>query len=648
MKPYRIFAPVMNRSCDTEEHRAQFLSMFRRAGITRVFLVMERYFSDTPARRAALELLKTNVAYFHANGIPEFGAWFTGMGHGAPLDHEGAEERPDFPRLVGFGGGICDDTFCIADEGYRAALGDYIAAIAACGVDIIQLDDDLRLGYRANGQGCTCDYHMHEFAHRTGRTWSREELYQAVYSGEPTETRRMWFDLMAEGFYGFGAALRKSLDAVAPTVRLGFCAAPTIYDSDCVDAVKLIRIFAGNTRPYLRGIGAAYWGAIPAHGSGVEDVISLQRMERAWISRDPEIEYYTEGDVYPRPRYRMPAWLLETYDMAMRADGSMDGILKYMFDYVQTPTYETGYFARHEKHAPLYREIEEVFDGGITRGVYIYETEQKLRDAVLPTPAPKEQTLMDSAQTPSIKVMNRMGVPTSFVPNGDAVCVMGLSSQFMPLTLLENGAILDIVAAKTLTERGVDCGLVSVSDASAAVTEHFPATAENEAEDLRTLTDGRFGKAVLREGAEVLSTFSAGEETYPAAWYYENTAGQRFLVYAFDAESIDKASQLLCSYARATQFFDALVRVQGRPCAAACPGNPHLYMIAKDIGENTRAVGLWNCFDDEMLTPCVTLDREIASVTFLNGADGYADGNRIIFTTDIPAHAFAGFAVTLK
>lgn len=642
-KQYDISVPIMNHSFDTDTHRAELLQMIRDCGVRRVFLVMERYLSDSPARRAALELLKTNVAYLRAHGVMEIGAWYTGMGHGGALDHEGASDSADCPRLVGFGGGICDDTFCVADEGYRRIMSDYAADIAACGVDIIQLDDDLRLGYRGNGLGCTCDYHMAEFARRTGREWTRAELYQAVYSGAPSETRNAWFDLMAEAFYGFGAAMRAAIDRVNPGVRFGFCAAPTTFDPDCVDAVRLVRTFSGKTKPYLRGIGAAYWGN---NDSAVEDVISLQRMERAWIARDPEIEFFTEGDVYPRPRYRLPAWLLEVYDTALRADGSMDGILKYMFDYVQTPTYETGYVARHIRHAPLYREIEAAFDGGKTRGVYVYEAEQKLRRVTLPTPAPAEWSIMTSSQPVSAKILNRLCVPTSFVPNGDAVCVMGLSAQLIPTELLGGGVILDMEAAKALTARGIDCGLIASEVIPAVQSEHFPETAEREPEELRTLTGGTFYRVTLGEGATVLSTFTAGEASVPAAWTYENANGQRFFVFAFDASGIDVNSQLICSYARQEQFFRALAWVQGKKCAAACKHHPHVYSIVKDREDGTRAVGYWNCFDDEMLTPEIVLDRPVASVSFLGGATGYADGDRIVFTSDIPAHAFAGVVVT--
>lgn len=644
MKPYRISVPIMNHSCDTDEHRAQFLEMVKRAGASRIFLVMERYFTESPAKKHALSLLKTNIRYLKENGIETVGTWFTGMGHGAPLDHEGTEIRADYTRLVSFSGEVCDDTFCIADEGYRRLIASYVRDMGACGADIIQLDDDLRLGYRPNGIGCTCEYHMREFARRTGKEWTRSELYEAVYSGGPNAVRDAWFALMAEGFMGFAKTLRDALDTVSPTTQLGFCAGPTTFDQDCFDAAALSRAFAGKTKPFLRGAGAPYWD-MHKGWERLEDAISYQRMQRAWVSKAPDIEFFSEGDVYPRPRYRVPAWLLETYDTALRADGSTDGILKYVFDYVQSPAYEMGYLKRHLKNAPLYREIENAFGGENTRGIFVYEEEHKLLHADLPVPAPAPNVLTQTAK-PAIRAMNRMCIPISFQNHGDAVCVMGESARNMDLSYLENGAILDISAAQILIRRGVDCGILSIKTAAAPEVELFPKTSEAEEETLRPLTGGMFYHAVLSDRAEVLSEFRSGDEIYPAVWFYENDAGKRFLCYAFDMNSVDAESQLLCSYARQAQFIRAAERLQKYPLAAVCTGNPRLYMIVKDREDGSRAVGLWNCFDDEILTPHVTLSDAYTDIQFLNGAKGTIDGNEVFFETDIPAHSFAGFVVT--
>lgn len=48
----------------------------------------------------------------------------------------------------------------------------------------------------------------------------------------------------------------------------------------------------------------------------------------------------------------------------------------------------------------------------------------------------------------------------------------------------------------------------------------------------------RFGTAVLRPQAKLLSEFSVQGNVIPGSYRYENANGQRFLVYCFDAIEI--------------------------------------------------------------------------------------------------------------
>ena len=48
------------------------------------------------------------------------------------------------------------------------------------------------------------------------------------------------------------------------------------------DSATVSRILAGNTKPYLRTIGAPYWAVNRSWGNRVQDVIELTRMERSW------------------------------------------------------------------------------------------------------------------------------------------------------------------------------------------------------------------------------------------------------------------------------------------------------------------------------------------------------------------------------
>ena len=81
--------------------------------------------------------------------------------------------------------------------------------------------------------------------------------------------------------------------------------------------------------------------------------------------KDKGIELISEGDTWPRPRFVTSAARLECFDMALRADGNIDGILKYMECYVSSAAYETGFVDAHIAHEGLYQQIEQHFSGKI-------------------------------------------------------------------------------------------------------------------------------------------------------------------------------------------------------------------------------------------------------------------------------------------
>ena len=74
-----------------------------------------------------------------------------------------------------------------------------------------------------------------------------------------------------------------------------------------------------------------------------------------------DFDIMSEGDVYPRPRYTCPAAYLELYDAVTRIDGAYSGILKYMFDYVAGPDFETGYLKIHKDNEAYLKKSRRAF-----------------------------------------------------------------------------------------------------------------------------------------------------------------------------------------------------------------------------------------------------------------------------------------------
>jgi hypothetical protein len=58
--------------------------------------------------------------------------------------------------------------------------------------------------------------------------------------------------------------------------------------------------------------------------------------------------------------------------------------LKYLYDYVSSPEYETRYQKIHEKNFPFYQVIENNFKNSVPEGVRLYRPMHRFKDITLP------------------------------------------------------------------------------------------------------------------------------------------------------------------------------------------------------------------------------------------------------------------------
>ena len=380
---YTLSVPITNWSPDRPLDCAATLKELRRAGAERVFLCVCRSVAPEAEKRAQLAALRQNIPFFEQAGL-EVGVWMSTLGHGGPLvSGGGAEDAVDFPRIVGLSGETCEDSFCPMDEGYAALFADWVEQVARAGARRIMLDDDYRLAYRAYGMGCACEKHLARMEEICGERLSRAQLRRLAFSGAPNRYRAAWLKAQEESLIGLAKRCRARLNAIDPAIQLGFCACLSSWGVDGADAIALTRAFAGGAKPFLRTIGAPYWHVGHNWGARLGDIIELTRLQAHWCE-DSGIELFAEGDVYPRPRFSCPAAYLECFDTALRAAGCMDGILKYVLDYVSSPRYETGYIDRMQKNRAAYAFLEKHFARGACAGAVPRVAMRRLDEADLP------------------------------------------------------------------------------------------------------------------------------------------------------------------------------------------------------------------------------------------------------------------------
>ena len=480
---------------------------------------------------------------------------------------------------------------------------------------------------------------MAEYCRRLGEDVRREDLPRLVFSGGESRYRSVWLALMRDSFLNICHKIRAAVDEVDPSVRVGFCSGYTSWDLEGATAQEISRALAGpNTLPFLRFTGAPYWvGSRRFDRQTLQTVIETTRMQYAWC-KNSGIEVFTEVDSYPRERFHTPVAYTETFDLATRVSDDMAN-LKYMYEYTCQPDYERGYVDTHLRHLPLYREIDEVFGNKDAVGIRVYEHQRKLEGFDLPafpdgeyTPrhnAEREimrMTLFSSAQ----KLLTSSALPTTY--EGDGICgiAFGENAKYLPAKALSHGLILDAKAAQILQAQGVDVGLVTAETIPNPGMEIFDDGSGPNTQIFDTATVCRL---TLKDGAEVLSRFLpldyySENPGIPAAYRYENAAGQRFLVYAFVGESQKDSSSLFWSYCRGIQIANQVPWLsRGVALPFLAHRQPHLYAIAK-ADKTRRAVAYFNCQPDRISDMIVTLSAPAKKVRFL-----HCEGEQVDATT---------------
>jgi len=626
---YAVTVPVVSSVFNRYDKDA-IVKELQRIGAKRVFLTRSIYNHDPELRKQELEALKANCAYLKRFGF-EVGIW--------GWSFEMAGNTDSFRHIRSLDGTVTSAIDrCPLDPDFRRFVSAFAADLAMTGVDIILFDDDYRLSYWGGTFACGCDLHLARFAELLGEKVDPKEFREIVLSGGPGKYRDAYLEVNREALEGFAAEIRRAVDGVAPHVRIGVCSCMN-WDFDGTSPERISRILAGDTKPFLRLIGAVYWPTQPRWSiyNRLGAVIEFERMERSWCGDDMEI--VAEGDPYPRPRYAVPASYMELFDTALMADGGLDGIMKYALDYFADPSYERGYVDAHCRNNGLRARIREAFSGKEACGMRIYEKQKKFAEMVVPEEQQGSDSILSVFYSPAAKMVSSLSIPSTYRGKGVCGIVFGENARGLSGEALEKGLILDLTAARILQESGIDTGLRSVGQRIKPAEEYF--------ERQKRYIPAGFSAYVTEPdaNADIQSFFcytDGGEDRRtPASYYYENANGSRFLVFAFDMHF----NQDTCfrSYARAEQLIKAPEYFTGTGLPASVTGCPDLYMLCKEDRERKLSVGLWNIFADAVYDPVITLHKQYSNIRFLN-CRGQLEGDKVT-VSHIAAFGFAGFEV---
>lgn len=635
---YKLSVPIIIDTCAIEENYQKYLKQCLEAKVERVFLAFIP--SNATISDDIVENIKYMAELFHENNI-EPAVWVgETIGHGwETLDAEDESVYQGNPRsVVSITGRLIKNTYCPLNEDFTDSIADCLQKIAKAGIKTILLDDDFRMSQRGDGICCCCNKHLALMSEKCGENVTRNLLREKAFKGGKNKYRDAWIDSQAQGLRIMAEKIRKAVDFVDDTVRIGICSCWSPWDLDGVDALELGKILAGKTQPLIRTHGAPYWAI---GGTPLSTIIETERMFASFCKED-NVEIMSEGDVYPRPRYNTPASYLEVFDAVLRAVGNFDGILKYMFDYHSSAGYETGYLERHMRDLPILESISEMFKNGKGEGVRVWIYPHKVRTTEYPDDAFVFNWHQSQVPYVSGKLLALCSIPSVYEQEGLCSLIFGENIRHATPEVYQKGAILDGWSAKILQECGVDVGLDQVIsfDKKAIVKEVFDSS--NEKVLVKNgncrLLNAEYKKGVMRE-----SFCEIDGKEYTMSYRYENAQGQRFFVLNFSVEEQEENVSLLNSYARQNSLIQAIEWIADKKLPAKCVKHPQLYVVCKRK-ENSMAVGLFNLFADSVMKPQIQLDKCYSKVNYL-GTNGYMDGNKITLTEEIPAFGFVAFEV---
>lgn len=630
---FKLSVPISTKTIN-KDNREIYLKQIREAGVDRIFLCgVGEPVEEIPER------IVENVRFFKDNGY-DVGIWLASIGHGFVLiGAADAEEK--FSQIETIKGEKMHHANCPMDAEFRTYFAQFVAKLAKTGADIIMLDDDFRMSQREEDVSCACPLHLKRIGEILGEDITREKLFPSVVSGEANKYRDAFLQAQEEGIMLLAKEIRTQVDKESSHVTVCTCTSLSPWNVGGYDVIEVSRILAGKNKPILRLTGAPYWTSsgrftLPA---SIEEARML-----ASFCKNSGIELMCEGDTYPRPRYICPASYLELYDTAIRADGGYDGILKYMFDYVAGPEFETGYLKYHSDYREYREMISEWFSGGANAGVRVFSYPHTMKDADL------DLSSLEAWSPISIDgaMLANNGIPTVY--HGEGICnsVFGENARKYDFSELKNGTILDAVSAIILTQRGIDVGIKSYADLTRQPVNYL-CTNDPTFKSFIRYADARILSTELQDGAKSVLYMTQKEKQIPMAYTYENANGERFLVFLFEGDSLrtwtaTNNSMVTKNPATADVLIKALPWVARRELPAYCTGNPELMLICKK-DTNSLTVTLFNCFADALANPVIILDEAYTNIE-CTGCEAQIVDKSVILTSKLYGFTSAAFRVS--
>lgn len=473
----------------------------------------------------------------------------------------------EFTRIKRADGSLAPYSNCPLDPVFKKHYADCVARFAEIAKPAFIITEDDYSILQSSPKGCFCDLHMAEFAKRTGREYTAEELTEILDRRDEgsLEIIRAWRELMKDSLVDFAKEIRKRLDVASPEIPMGHMqSGPSDAEGD--PTYEICKALAGDKHvPFCRFCGTFYNGAI------VQNIpTKLFRPIYFCQHTDGDFIALHESDSYPSSKFFTSGSEMRAIVSTAYAAG-FDGSTFQIGNQVAHPN-EKAYGTMYAKNRKRFSEMKRIVKQCEMRGVEI-------------TYDPFCNTV-DKGYAPHwAQTLGMYGIPVTSKEASIAFWdsrVAKYGKRETVMKYLSKNLILDGAAAKALFDRGfgeymgVEIGENITSaeplcyDLGANEVTRDEFVTEGYAKNMSVASAyayGHHGKAVritpTSEDCKVITDvmISSGEVICPGMTVYKNSLGGTVVVLGMMIA--DTYSQSMLCYQRQRLFQRILTELDG-------------------------------------------------------------------------------------
>lgn len=573
------------------------------------------------------------------------------MGHWAV---EKAGGYDDWTRSIDLNGKVW--RFCPLDPGFRKYIEWFVTELARERPAFILTDDDMLC---KGGMECFCPLHLKEANRRLGMNMTADEYRAAVKAAREGEKGhedvfRVFNELAIEFTSGCAALIRKTIDAVDPSIPAGICQGAPIYISTgpCAEAI------AAKGQPAVARLSNSCYRERSA-----KDFPRYMRssFETECLSRDVPIRL-DESDTFPHNLWSVSAVTFKA-KIALAAMCGLNGSKIWLVNMHKGKRPVPREYTRVVAECgEMYRALAREVRGSVQKGFAVVVHTNDIATSTL-----------TSYLTWGDRFGGVFGVPWRCTANleeggvytlADAQDVMRCSDEDLK-RLLSGRLLVDGRAAAELCARGY-ADFIGV-DAIRKGKPPAPGVKIDTAFDIVQVRERieKTGETLyhlytsntpelknLRKGARVFSTFV--RDSTPAAVVYDNKLGGRVFTAALDLglESFEPWCRRGYDEQRKEWFHMALDELAGSRTEYAVVNDKNMAVIHRRKRDGSDLVCVWNNHYDPVVDLGLRVAAPPAKIEVLSpdgtwkGAEWKTADGAVEIKVDMPCYAFAVFRIS--